>query len=735
MLLRLSNFVSTQGMVAARAAGEQPTSSSITPQRKAALRGYLPIWVFFTAMLFYPSMTAFSRDLVGNGLFSQGKRVPAGWKFVAFYDTPDAASSEWTMDSWGAGVLKITNLKPNDTRWTQVVAVSPLTWYRISGWIRTQDVGNEGGGAYLADMDDGYYSDEIRGTQAWQSVEYWIRTAPTQRSVELACRLGGYGSLNTGTAYFTGISFTRAGTPPAGARVFPEGELDEGSQPQGLTDRGVLAVLGAAALIGFALALLRFAPRTGSATCPGSSRGTSRLVAPAITENVARDMPADTRFVIGLFSLTLAIIAVYATILSRWGGIPDRLTIVAAMLAAAGLALVPLTNSKNILRLNLSFDQWSFCAVFILFLAFYSATKRGPTPFNQHVYQAQAFLEGHSWVQAPDYMEQVKFQGRSYLLHPAAAALVMLPVVALWGLGANQQTVCIILGALDVALVWRLLGVLELTTSARVWLTLFFGVGTIVWYEATLGAAWGFCLILSLAPTLCALSELFGKGRPIVVGMFAGLAALARYDLFMVWPVYALLLIVRGQRLRNLLWLAPGFAMAGLVYVTFNETRFGTVFDIGLWLWYQYDGEGLKSHPGTAGPFRLANLPSNIYTLFFMAPNFTSEFPYIHPQGAGQAMLLTSPAFVLALRSNFRRPIPLLLLLGCILTEIGVLTYYVNGFTQFGTRYYIQIYPFLIVLIALGMSHVPDQFTKILILASVVIVSYGIWHIQMYGFG
>jgi hypothetical protein len=56
---------------------------------------------------------------------------------------------------------------------------------------------------------------------------------------------------------------------------------------------------------------------------------------------------------------------------------------------------------------------------------------------------------------------------------------------------------------------------------------------------------------------------------------------------------------------------------------------------------------------------------------------------------------------------------------------------------QFGTRYYVQIFPFLLVLMALGIGagKRPDQFSRLLILASIFLVSFGIWHIHMYSFG
>jgi hypothetical protein len=181
-------------------------------------------------------------------------------------------------------------------------------------------------------------------------------------------------------------------------------------------------------------------------------------------------------------------------------------------------------------------------AVFLLAFAAYWLTRCPPSPHNEAVLQAWAFLHGHAWVEQPVW-EHVQFGGHNYLLHPPGAAILLLPFVAIWGLGTNQTAVSVLLCAIEAALAWRLLGVFGLKDSARLWLTAFFSFGTVLFYEGTLGYSWGFVSISSVLPTLLALSEVFGKRRPLLVGLWAGLAALCRYDLVLVWPIYATILL------------------------------------------------------------------------------------------------------------------------------------------------------------------------------------------------
>jgi len=473
-----------------------------------------------------------------------------------------------------------------------------------------------------------------------------------------------------------------------------------------------------------------------------------------------------------LLLLTLVVVAGAGPALKVFGGKPHPIAYLPGVLALVSLPLVlaggwrkRVLGSSRFL-LGRSLEQWTLFAVFVLFLAWYLVTRSGPTPFYEPSLQAAAFLHGHSWVDAPGYMEQVgpicntnlpiaekfpecdftRYRGRTFLVHPPLAAFVMMPLVAIHGgdgSGADeyQPTVCAFLGAIEVALVWRLLLVMGMSTSAAIWLTAFFGLGTTIWYEATLGASWDFVLVVCLLPTLLALNELFGKARPWVVGLFAALAALGRNDLVMAWPFYGLMLLPRGRRIRDLFWMTPAFAMAGAIYGAFNYTRYGSFFDQSLRLWYRCCDGGGYFNPafGKAipGPFSIHFLPANLHMLLFMGWGFNETFPWLHPLGAGQALLLTSPAFVLALRASLKPRLTGLLWLAAILTMSASLTVYAPGFVQFGTRYYVQVYPFLLVLVALGVgaSRRPDQLAKILILASIFLVSFGMLHIHTLGFG
>jgi len=175
---------------------------------------------------------------------------------------------------------------------------------------------------------------------------------------------------------------------------------------------------------------------------------------------------------------------------------------------------------------------------------------------------------------------------------------------------------------------------------------------------------------------------------------------------------------------RNIFWMIPNFLAVGAIYIGLNEIRYGSLFDRGIWFI-----PNVTIEP----KFGWQYLPDNLYTLFFMAPTVNGTFPFIHPVFSGQALTLTSPAFVLALRPSFKRLTVSMMGLAALLVSIPMLLYFANGFAQFGTRHYISAFPFLLIMMALGMPRRTYQLTKILICVSIFLVAFGVWQIRVWG--
>jgi hypothetical protein len=363
--------------------------------------------------------------------------------------------------------------------------------------------------------------------------------------------------------------------------------------------------------------------------------------------------------------------------------------------------------------------------VFLLALIFYAATMFPESPYNEQVRQAYAFLHGHVQIDAPNsFLEHAQVGPYSYALHPPLAPILLMPFVAIWGMSTNQTMCSVLIAAVGVVLAWTLFKRLELPTEQCVWLTVFFGIGTIFWYEGTIGTTWALPIVTCAVFLLAMLIELFGANRPLWIGIWGALACLARYDAALAMPVIALLSMRKGRTISEMLWIAPAYLVVGVFFVWLNEVRYNNFFDQGL----EYIPN--VEHGHWSG---VQYLPGNLYTLLFMSPKVDGTFPYLHPSFAGQALTLTSPAFVLALRPSFKRLEVVAMGLCAVLISIPSLVHSTNGFSQFGARFYIQAYPFLLAMLAMGMPPKTDQLTKILIVVSVILVAFGVWHVHEWG--
>jgi dolichyl-phosphate-mannose-protein mannosyltransferase len=119
----------------------------------------------------------------------------------------------------GNNCIKITNNQANDSRIVQVVSVKPSTLYKLSGWIKTENVSQEGKGAILSVYMMTISTTELKGTNDWTYVELYGRTGPDQQALEFTAGLGGHSGESTGTAYFDDISVEEVTNVPDGVPI------------------------------------------------------------------------------------------------------------------------------------------------------------------------------------------------------------------------------------------------------------------------------------------------------------------------------------------------------------------------------------------------------------------------------------------------------------------------------------------------------------------------------------
>ncbi|WP_379127603.1 glycosyltransferase family 39 protein [Paenibacillus sp. sgz500958] len=180
-----------------------------------------------------------------NGAFAAGNLV----QNPGFEDVNEEAPLGWTRDAWIAGdasglisvqsaevhtgsqAAVIENLEPNHLKWVQNVAVSPDSYYKISGWVKVASTQGTGFGAnvFVVGLGSGYPSTVDSGGD-WQYLEFYGQTGPEQNEVGIGVSLGGYANLIAGKAYFDDIAVEQLDAAPEGVDIV---SLDVGTVDQG----------------------------------------------------------------------------------------------------------------------------------------------------------------------------------------------------------------------------------------------------------------------------------------------------------------------------------------------------------------------------------------------------------------------------------------------------------------------------------------------------------------------
>jgi len=359
--------------------------------------------------------------------------------------------------------------------------------------------------------------------------------------------------------------------------------------------------------------------------------------------------------------------------------------------------------------------------------------------YNHFVWQADAFLHGRVSIPYPvpegasdepfnDYFQDVLpvdgtlvgpdgvATGAALVPFPPLPALVLLPLVAVQGLAADQGLLLAGLAAVGVGLAWWVLGRLPITLEVRALVTVFFALGTVWWWTAVVGSTWYFAHVVATDLGLLAVGVALGadplatdpdvaddvdKGsharrtllsavlpldhRQVVAGLLLGLAATARLP--MALGVVFLFLVGGGWTWqRRTVSAAAGAAIPIAMLLAYNVATTGSIFHPGYEYQYQHEAFGYTSlgyHldwsiedvryiPQNLG-IMFASLPALLPTVLpnTLGPRFIPDIvactdpgavrrlfdpdcPLAIPRDIGTSILLVSPAFLLIVPAALR---------------------------------------------------------------------------------
>ncbi len=327
-------------------------------------------------------------------------------------------------------------------------------------------------------------------------------------------------------------------------------------------------------------------------------------------------------------------------------------------------------------------------------------------------YLADAFLHGRLWLEHAFGPYDIVVVGtRVYVPFAPFPAVAFVPLVAILGpdfVTQWQPLVNALLAAAGLGLCWWMLARIGVRSiQDRLWLTVLWGFSTAIWFTAARGGVWHTGHLVASILTFAGLVEMFGRRRPLLMGLLSGAAFLTRPPVIAALPLWAWAAFPPDwrRRLRSIVRpigaVALGFAPAALFGLWYNWARFGSPIESG---YYLAALPAFLEAQRQKGLFSPAHLSMNVDLFLLRLPALQSAFPFFRPDGLGMSVLVTSPGLLYALRAPFRDGRAVALGITFLLVLLPNLLYYGGGWLQMGYRYALDAIPFAIALAGMAAA-------------------------------
>jgi hypothetical protein len=225
---------------------------------------------------------------------------------------------------------------------------------------------------------------------------------------------------------------------------------------------------------------------------------------------------------------------------------------------------------------------------------------------------------------------------------------------------------------------------------------------------------------------------------PLAIGLFLGLAAIARLPVALACVGVLMLLLRIGWplripadrvgALRRTVAFGIGMAVPVGLYFAYNWARWGTLMD-----------EGYTKIPGVLedpiyekfGIFAIEYIPRHIHAIFLRSWNFVDDPPFFQPSWWGLGLFLTTPLLIWLVRARLQDPRVLGSVVATALVAIPIVTHGNVGIAQFGYRFSLDVQVFLFVILATVFEGGMSRLARVAALASIAICAYAIWAISI----
>ncbi len=370
--------------------------------------------------------------------------------------------------------------------------------------------------------------------------------------------------------------------------------------------------------------------------------------------------------------------------------------------------------------------------IFIFTLIIYFLTSAGNTPYDYFTRLADAFLHGRSYItENPPWLNELIPAGENkfYVVYSPMPAIISIPFVLLFGTSFPQQYIAHLVGAGIVVLTAKLAYLFKKDKKFALWAASLVGFGSIIWFLSAGGSSWYLGQITATFFLLAALVESFGKKRFFIIGIFLGAAYLSRLHTILSLPLY-IFLLKDGLKNKGFVNLLLGILPFIFFYAAYNFLRYGVLWDKGYVLipglleepWYQ------------KGLFHPSYISRHLKIIFGALPIIQNTPPFLIPSWKGLAIWVTTPAFIYSLKAPLKKHEVKLSWFTSLLIAIVVFSHGTTGFAQFGYRFAVDFYPFLIFLLIISLSKKKLKWHHwALLIISILVNLWGVIWINKFG--
>lgn len=324
--------------------------------------------------------------------------------------------------------------------------------------------------------------------------------------------------------------------------------------------------------------------------------------------------------------------------------------------------------------------------------------------FQNFVYQADGFLHGTVFYHElpPTLHDSSVNQGNYYWAPGPLPALLVMPIVAIFGIGSWQIYLSWLLLIAVLCLVFKLARQGGFSQDNSLWLTLAFVFASIYLGVAFRAQAWQLSSALATLTALWMILEWRGKNRAWLIGLLAAAALATRPTaaLILLAPLFDLIFSSHLNRRMKISWLiqaAIPITLSGMLLMSLNYNRTGNWLDTG----YKSAAVSgpLATVRDTNGLFSIKNIPTNLYFYFFIPPRpvfgentYQLQPPFIKANIA-MGFFFLSPIFFYLWRLRPRERWQKISLVVALGSTMIILSYYALNAWEFGPRYLVDVLP------------------------------------------